>query len=123
MKDLAINLDVLALHVIVNVIIIGPVMWLAGRILAGKDKAKFSDAVWIAALGTLIGAAFSYLFSGLIASIIIIVLWLALIRHFFDCGWGKAFLIALVAVVTFIVIGTILALLGLVALRAMFRFP
>jgi len=49
-------------------------------------------------------------------------LWLALIKKFFDCGWAKAFLIALIAAVIFIVIGAVLVLLGLVALRALFRF-
>jgi len=118
-----VNLDVLVLQVIINVIIIGPMLWLAGRILAGKDKAKFTDALWIAALGTLIGSLFTHLFSGIIALIIIVLLWLALIRHFFDCGWGRAFLIALVAAVIFVVIATILVLLGLVALRTLLGFP
>jgi len=118
-----VNLDVLALHVIINVIIIGPMLWLAGRILAGKDKAKFTDALWIAALGTVIGSLFTHLFSGIIALVVVVVLWLALIRHFFDCGWGKAFLIALVAAAIFAVIAVVLALLGWVALRAFFRFP
>jgi len=117
-----VNLDILALHMIVNVIIVGPVMWLAGRALVGKDKAKFTDALWIVALGTLIQSVLAYLFSGIIALIIVIILWLALIKHFFDCGWGKALLIALVAVVILIVIGAVLVLLGLVALRALFRF-
>ncbi len=118
-----VNLDVLILQVIINVIIIGPMLWLAGRILAGKDKAKLTDAIWIAALGTIIGLVFSHLFSGVIALVIVVLLWLALIRHFFDCGWAKAFLIALVAIVIFVVTATVLALLGLVALRALLRFP
>ena len=123
MRDLAfVNLDVLALHVIVNVIFLGPVLWLAGRLLVGKEKAKFTDAIWIAALGTIIGSVLGYLFSGIIATIVVIVLWLALIKKFFDCGWAKAFLIALIAAVIFIVIGAVLVLLGLVALRALFRF-
>ena len=123
MRDLAfVNLDVLALHVIVNVIFLGPVLWLAGRLLVGKEKAKFTDAIWIAALGTIIGSVLGYLFSGIIATIVVIVLWLALIKKFFDCGWAKAFLIALITAVIFIVIGAVLVLLGLVALRALFRF-
>lgn len=123
MRDLAlVNLDVLALHVIVNVIFLGPVLWLAGRLLVGKEKAKFTDAIWIAALGTIIGSVLGYLFSGIIATVVVIVLWLALIKKFFDCGWAKAFLIALIAAVIFIVIGAVLVLLGFVALRALFRF-
>jgi sorbitol-specific phosphotransferase system component IIC len=118
-----VNLDLLIIQVIINVIVIGPMLWIAGRLLAGKEKAKFTDAIWIAALGTLIGSLFTHLFSGIIALIIIILLWLALIRHFFDCGWGKAFLIAIVAAVIFAVIAFVLVLIGFVALRTLLRFP
>jgi hypothetical protein len=36
---------------------------------------------------------------------------LALIKHFFDCGWLKALLIAIVAVVIFAVVIAILAII------------
>lgn len=123
---MAVNLDQLVLHVIVNVIIIGPVLWLSGRALVGKDKAKFTDGLWIAALGALIGAVFGYFFTGIIATIIMLIIWLALIKHFFDCGWGRALLIAIVAVIIFIIIGLVLVAIGFVALRALlpsFGFP
>jgi hypothetical protein len=45
-----------------------------------------------------------------------LIVWLALIKHFFDCGWLKALLIAIVAVVIFIVIVIVLAILGFAAL-------
>jgi hypothetical protein len=60
-----------------------------------------------------------YFVSGIIAFIIVLIVWLALIRKFFDCGWGKAMLIGIVAIVIFIVIGVILAILGFVALTAL----
>jgi len=115
---LAINLDQLVLHIIVNTIILGPVLWISGRALVGKEKAKFTDGLWIAALGTLIGAIFGYFFTGLIAAIIMIIIWLALIKRFFDCGWGKALLIAIVAIIIFIIVGLILVAIGFIALRA-----
>jgi len=116
---LAVNLDALVLHIIVNTVILGPVLWLSGRALVGKEKAKFIDGLWIAALGTLIGAVFGYFFTGMIAAIIMLIVWLALIKHFFDCGWGKALLIAIVAVIVFIIIGLVLIALGFLALRAL----
>jgi len=123
---LAINLDVLVLQIIVNTVIIGPVLWLSGRALVGKEKARFTDGLWIAALGTIIGAIFGYFFTGIIAAIIMLIIWLGLIKRFFDCGWGKALLIAIVAVIIFIVIGVVLAVLGFVAISALlpsFGFP
>src|SRR3990170_7935134 len=92
------------IQIVISTIILAPVLWIAGRLLAGKDKAKFTDALWIAFLGTVIGAVVGAFLGGLIAAVIMFIVWLALIKHFFDCGWLKAFLIAVVAVIIFVVI-------------------
>ena len=66
-------------------------------------------------LGTFIGAVFQYFFSGIIASIIVLIIWLGLVKHFFDCGWLKALAIAIVAILIWVVIAVIIGLiLGLV---------
>jgi hypothetical protein len=115
-----INLDSaivnLIIQIIVNIIILAPVLWISGRLLAGKDKAKFTDALWIVILGTVIGGVFQYFFSGIIASIIVLVIWLALVKHFFDTGWLKALAIAIVAVLIWIVIAVIIAVIVGVAI-------
>jgi hypothetical protein len=98
----------LLIEIVIATIILAPVLWIAGRMLAGKDKAKFTDAIWIVVLGVLIGAFVGYLVSGWIAAIIVFIVWLALIKHFFDCGWIKAFVIAVVAVIVFVIIVAIL---------------
>jgi hypothetical protein len=103
----------LLIQIIVGVIVLAPVLWISGRLLAGKDKAKFTDAIWIVVLGVVIGAIAGALIGGLIAAVIMFVVWLALIKHFFDCGWLKAFLIAVVAVIVFMVIVAILAIIGI----------
>ena len=108
-----INLDALVISIIVNTIIISPVLWLSGRAIVGKQKAKFTDAIWIVILGTVIGTFFGAFFSGIIATIIILILWLALVKHFFDCGWLKAFVISMLAVIVFAVIVVILAIIGI----------
>jgi len=110
------NLDALVISIIVNTIIISPVLWLSGRAIVGKEKAKFTDAIWIAILGTVIGTFFGAYFSGIIATIILLILWLALVKHFFDCGWLKAFVISILAVIIFVVIVAILALIGIAIL-------
>lgn len=71
---MAVNLDALAIQVIVSTIILSPVLWLSGRALVGKDKAKFTDAVWIIVLGTVIGTLFGAFFTGIIALIIQLIL-------------------------------------------------
>jgi hypothetical protein len=115
-------MDIIALliQVIVGIVIIAPVLWLAGRALAGKQKAKFTDAIMIVALGTVIGAVVGALVSGLIASLIMLIVWLALIKHFFECGWLKALAIAVIAVIVFVIITAILAIAGIGILGTLF---
>ncbi|MEM2021324.1 MAG: hypothetical protein QXP80_03750 [Zestosphaera sp.] len=96
-----------------GVIIVAPTLWASGRLLVGREKAKFTDAIWIVVLGVIIGAVVNFLVSGLIASLIIIIVWLALIKHFFDCGWLKALAIAIIAVLIFVVVIVILAVIGI----------
>ncbi len=133
---LGFDLFTFIVHVVVNVIILSPVLWLAGRALTGKKNAKFSDAAAIIIIGTLIGAFFDLFLTDLLtlftpfllfetltlwllSSLIRLVVWLALVKHFFDCGWLKAFVISVLAVVLFVVIAIILGLLG-ITLIAMF---
>ena len=113
---MAINLDTLVINLIVNIIILSPVLWISGRLLAGKDKAIFTDALWIVVLGTLIGGIFSYFFDGLIAAIIVLFIWLALVKHFFDTGWLKAFVISVVAILIWVVIAVIIGIIVGVAI-------
>ena len=111
-----IDLIALVVNLIVNVIILSPVLWIAGRLLAGEDKAKFTDALWIVVLGTIIGAVFQAFLEGilgLLGSIIMLIIWLALVKHFFDTGWLKALAIAIVAIIIYIIIAAILVLIGL----------
>jgi hypothetical protein len=105
-------LDVLAINIIVNTIILSPVLWLSGRAIVGKDKAKFTDTIWIVILGTVVGTLFGAFFTGIIASIIQLILWLAIVKYFFDTGWLKALAISIVAVIIFAVIVAILAIIG-----------
>jgi len=110
------DLIALLIQIVVGTIIIVPILWLAGRALVGKEKAKFTDAIWIVLLGIVIGAVVGALIGGLgglIAAVIMFVIWLALIKHFFDCGWIMALAIAIIAVIFFVVIIAVLAFIGI----------
>ena len=111
MIDLDAAIINMIVQIIVNIVIIAPVLWISGRLLADKTKAKFTDALWIVILGTVIGSVFQYLFDGIVASIIVLFIWLALVKHFFDTGWIKALIIAIVAIVIWIVIAFIIGLI------------
>lgn len=110
----------IVIQIIVGIIFVAPVLWLVGRALVGAQKAKFTDAIWIVALGIILGAVIGALLGGLLGGLVSLVVWLGLIKHFFDCGWLKALLIAIVAVVVFFIIAFVLAVLGILALGAMF---
>ena len=114
------DLIAILIQIIVGVIIVAPVLWLSGRALVGKDKAKFTDAIWIVVLGTVIGAIVGALVGSFISALIMFIIWLALIKHFFDCGWLKALLIAIIAVIIFVIIVVVLFLLGFGILTLLF---
>jgi len=109
---MAINLDAIAIQIVASIIFISPVLWLSGRAVVGREKAKFTDAIWIVVLGTIIGGIFGFFFTGIIAAIIQLLIWLAAVKHFFDTGWLAALGISILAVIIFAVIAVILALVG-----------
>jgi hypothetical protein len=114
----------LVVNIVVNVIFVSPFLWIAGRMLAGRGKAKFTDALWIVVLGTVVSFFFNYFlvdlisgFAVLISYIVLFVIWLALVKHFFDCGWLKALAISIVAViVAFIILFIIFLVLTLIGI-------
>lgn len=118
----------LIIQIIFWLIVVAPALWISGRLLAGKQNAKFTDALWIVIIGTVIfyfvnfaltnifADVFSTLIGSLIAYLLLLIIWLALVKHFFDCGWLKAFAISIIAViiavVIWLIIGFILVLIG-----------
>jgi len=42
-----------------------------------------------------------------------LVIWLALVKHYFDCGWLKALAISILTIILFTIIAMVLAFLGL----------
>jgi hypothetical protein len=113
MEKKSMDLVAILIQVVIGIIVVAPILWLVGRALVGKEKAKFTDAIWIVVLGTIIGAVVGAFLGSLVSAVIMFVVWLALIKHFFDCGWLKAFVIAVLAVIIFIVIVAILAFIGI----------
>lgn len=122
--DLASILIGLLVSIIVMVIFAVPALWISGRLLAGKQKAKFTDALWIVILGTIIFYFFNFFltdmlsgFTTIIAYIVLLIIWLVLVKHFFDCGWLKALAISIIAIIIaiifMIIIAIVLAAIGI----------
>jgi hypothetical protein len=108
----------LLLRIIVATTVTAPSLWIAGRMIVGVDKAKFSDAFWIVALGIVVESLVGSFVTGFIAPLVQLVVWLYLVRHYFDTGWGSALFISILASVVFILATIGLAmLLGVLGMR------
>jgi len=110
------DLTSMIIQIIAGVIIVSPILWLVGRSMVGKEKAKFTDAIWIVVLGTVINAVLGTFVHGALGFIVTLIVWIALIKHFFDAGWGKAILISIIAIIVLFVVAFVLVLLGVAAL-------
>lgn len=110
------EISFLLVSVIISIVVNSLVVWFAGKTMVGSDKAKFSDAVWIVILGSVIGGALNALLSGIAGTIVVLLMWLLLIKHFFDCGWLKALVIAILAVIIMVIISFVIGLIAGVAL-------
>ena len=117
----------LLIQIIVAAVVLAPVLWTVGKWFVGKNKAKFSDAILIAVLGVVISSVIGFILPGwmgsVLGTIVMIVIWLALIRHFFECSWLKALIIAIVAGILYwilaLIVSIVLVLFGLSALPSM----
>jgi len=105
------------LNIIVNIMVIVPLLWISGRLLVGKEKAKFTDAISVVVLSVILSGIVNFFVGGLLAALIMFIVILALIKHFFDCGWLRAFAISIFSAIIFLVVLTIMAIIGIGVLR------
>lgn len=106
-----VNVLAALVELIVGIIILAPVLWLTGRAMVGKT-ASLTHAVWIVVLGVIINTILGAFVQGLLGLLITLVVWVALIKHFFKTSWSKAAIVGIVATVVLAIIVVILALLG-----------
>jgi len=105
------------LNIIVNIMVIAPLLWISGRLLVGKEKAKFTDAISVVVLSVILSGIVNFFVGGLLAALIMFIVILALIKHFFDCGWLRAFAISIFSAIIFLVVLTIMAIIGIGVMR------
>lgn len=106
---IVINVGWIALFFL-NLLAVALALWVVGRSTVGKEKAKFSGAFWTALIGLIAGTLLMK-FIPLLGFIAALILWLALIRHFFRTGWLGALGIAIVALIIYTIIAWVAALL------------
>jgi len=97
---------------LIKIVLLTFVIWIVGRSTVGDEKAKFTDAFWIALVGSIVGSLLSQ-WVPYIGFFIVLILWLALIKHFYDTGWLGALGISIVTVIVwFIIVLALKFLLG-----------
>ena len=96
---------------IINLIVMTIVFYVAGVIVVGKRRALFSDAFVISLLGTVVSNICVLFFPPIIGLILSLLIWLLLIRHYYETGWLGALAVAVLAVIISVVVFVILAFL------------
>lgn len=101
------------LNFVLGLIILTIIFYIAGRAVVGKKRALFSDAFVISLLGTIVANMVSLFMPSapLIGLILSLVIWLLLIRHYYETGWMGALAVAVLAVIIYVAIWFILFLL------------
>ena len=96
---------------IINLIILTTIFYVAGVIVVGKRRALFSDAFVISLLGTVVGNICLLFFPPIIGLFLSLIVWLLLIRYYYETGWLGALAVAVLAVIISVVILFILGLI------------
>jgi hypothetical protein len=118
---LVFDIGSILVSIIVGVIFTAPVLWIAGRFLVGATRAKFTDAIIIVILGNIASAVIGAIVGGFIGAIAQIIVYLFLIKYYYECSWLKALEVAVVTVIIFAIIALILGVLGFALLAPVFR--
>jgi hypothetical protein len=100
------------INFVLGLIILTIVFYVAGRAVVGGKRALFSDAFVISLLGTIVANVVSFFIEqSLIGLILSLIIWLLLIKHYYETGWLGALAVAILAVIVYIAIWFILFLL------------
>lgn len=93
------------------------VVYLAGLIVVGGRRARFSDAFLITILGTFFSSAILLFFPYWFSLLISLVIWLALIKTFYETGWLGAIATAIMVVIVELVIFVLVYLFFRIAIE------
>jgi len=107
---------------IVKLVILTIVFYVAGRMVVGKRRAKFSDAFVISLFGTLTGTILNlFIPQYSLGEVLSLIVWLLLIKHYYETGWLGALAVGILAVIAMIVLGFLVGfLLGLLVALGVF---
>lgn len=106
--------------IIVNLIVLTLVFYIAGILVVGKRRALLGDAFVISLLGTVVSGICNYFFSPLVGAVLSLLVWLLLIRHFYETGWLGALAVGILAIIVYVIMAIVV--LFILALLLGFTF-
>jgi len=105
------------LNFILGLVILTIIFYIAGRIVVGKKRALFSDAFVISLLGTIVmSICLSFFKTPLVGAVLSLIIWLLLVKHYYETGWLGAIAVGIMALIVSIVILVIVTSLLVVSL-------
>ena len=84
--------------------VLSVILYLAGNIVVGKTKAKIKDAFAISVLGTLVLIVCLSVFSLGVATVLSLIAWLLLVRHYYETGLLRSFAVGVTSVIVAVAI-------------------
>lgn len=97
--------------IFISFFVLAVIFYLAGLIVVGGRKARFTDAFLISLLGTVFSAVFfAFIPYPLIALLLAIFVWLLLIKQLYETGWLGAIAVSILAIVVYLAIAILVAL-------------
>jgi hypothetical protein len=91
--------------------VLSVIFYLAGNVVVGRKRASFKDAFAISVLGTLVLIVCLSVFRLEVATVLSLVAWLLLVRHYYETGILGSFAVGLTSVIVAVVILVILNML------------
>jgi len=96
---------------VVSLLVLTVVFYIAGAIVVGRQRALLSDAFVIALLGTVVNSICLVFFPPLVGLILSLIIWLLLIRRYYETGWLGALAVGILAVIVSVVVLVILGII------------
>ncbi|MBE0519516.1 hypothetical protein IBX35_00540 [Candidatus Bathyarchaeota archaeon] len=96
----------------VSLFVLAVVLYLAGLVVVGRKRALLTDAFIISFLGTILSTLFFMFISyHWVALVLSIVVWLLLVKRLYETGWLGATAVGILAIIIFLAVTVLLALL------------
>jgi len=92
------------LYFIILLVVLTIIFYVAGRIVVGKKRALFSDAFLISLLGTVVLNVCIYFFRIEVGLILSLIVWLLLIRHYYETGLLGSIAVGIIAMIVSVII-------------------